>query len=103
MSNRIRQLEDALAALQSTVSVHKHSLLSDELLRVKFGPEIFNGPGPSPMSSRGGDEDTSTQKTIDALGTLTLGSFGDVHYYGRSAGSEVCDHRGMSYLHMHNF
>ena len=84
MSNRIRQLEDALAILQSSVTDQTHPLLSDELIKVKFGSESINARDP-PTS----DEDHATQKSIDALGTLTLGSSGKLQYLGRSAGSEV--------------
>jgi len=84
MSNRIRQLEDALAILQSSVSDQRHPLLNDELLKVKFGSESINARE-TPTS----DEDHATQKSIDALGTLTLGNSGKLQYLGRSAGSEV--------------
>lgn len=86
MSNRIRQLEDALAILQSTVTDQRHPLLGDELLRIKFGSEAINARQ-APASNA--DEDNSTAKSIDALGTLTLGSSGEVQYFGGSAGSEV--------------
>ncbi|KAF8894235.1 fungal-specific transcription factor domain-containing protein [Gymnopilus junonius] len=82
MSNRIRQLEDGLAILQSTVSDQRHPLLTDELLKIKFGSEAINPHQPT------SDEDTQMNKTIDALGTLTLGSSGEMQYFGRSAGSE---------------
>ena len=84
MSNRIRQLEDALAILQSSVSDQRHPLLSDELLKVKFGSESI-GARETPTSG----EDHVPQKSIDALGSLTLGSSGKLLYLGRSAGSEV--------------
>ena len=95
MSNRIRQLEDALAFLQSAVSEETHPLLAESMLRVKFGSEVFNGPRiANDVSNLGGTASGSspvTEKSIHALGTLTLGSSGDVHYFGRSAGSEVSD------------
>ena len=84
MSNRIRQLEDALAILQSSVSDLRHPLLSDELLKVKFGSESINT-----RETATSDEDHAPQKAIDALGTLSLGSSGKLQYLGRSAGSEV--------------
>lgn len=86
MSHRIRQLEDALAILQSTVSDQRHPLLQDEMLKVKFGPETIDPRHTSPPNS--GVEQAITQ-SIDALGTLTLGDSGEVKYFGRSAGSEV--------------
>jgi hypothetical protein len=84
MSNRIRQLEDALAILQSSVTDQRHPLLSDELIKVKFGSESINARDIVPS-----DEDHAPQKSIDALGTLTLGSSGKLQYLGRSAGSET--------------
>lgn len=84
MSNRIRQLEDALAILQATVSDQPHPLLKDDLLKIKFGAEAIN-----PKSPEGSDEDDNTQASIDALGTLTLEESGESRYFGRSAGSEV--------------
>ena len=85
MSNRIRQLEDALAILQSTISDQRHPLLSDELLKVKFGSEALN-----PRQDSSSDRDESMLESLDVLGTLTLGDSGEVKYFGRSAGSEVC-------------
>jgi hypothetical protein len=84
MSHRIRQLEDALAILQSTISAERHPLLQDELLKIKFGPEVPESPQTSSH-----EEDKEMKQSIDALGTLTLGDSGEVKYYGRSAGSEV--------------
>ncbi|KAG6853337.1 hypothetical protein C0991_005164 [Blastosporella zonata] len=87
MSHRIRQLEDALAILQSTVSDQRHPLLQDDLLKVKFGPEATDGrQHSSPPSAQ---VEKKLNQSIDALGTLTLGGSGDVKYFGRSAGSET--------------
>lgn len=84
MSTRIRQLEDALAILQASVADERHPLLSDDLLKIKFGGEALDHkPPPEPA------EQTSTKEAIDALGTLALGEDGNVTYFGRSAGSEV--------------
>jgi len=94
MSNRIRQLEDALAFLQSAVSDETHPLLTEDMLRVKFGSETFNAPRiANDVSNLDGTiTGIVTEKSIDALGTLTVGSSGDGHYFGRSAGSEVGVH-----------
>lgn len=74
MGQRIRQLEDALAILQSTVSTEPHPLLGDGLLSIKSSP--MNQPD-------------SLSETIDAFGTLTIGESGESKYFGPSAGSEV--------------
>ena len=87
MSQRIRQLEDALAIFQSGVSTATHPLLRDELLSIKFGPEARH-PGES-QSLKEPTEDPVTD-TIDAFGTLTIGDGGESSYFGRSGGSEVC-------------
>ena len=82
MSERIRQLEDALAIFQAGISHERHPLLRDELLTIKFGPEV----------RRTVDEEQARDQlssTIDALGTLTVGEHGESKYFGRSAGSEV--------------
>ena len=82
MSERIRQLEDALAIFQAGISSERHPLLRDELLTIKFGPEV----------RRTVDDEHSRNvlsQTIDALGTLTIGEHGETKYIGRSGGSEV--------------
>lgn len=82
MSERIRQLEDALSIHQSSVSDKRHPLLRDELLSIKYGLDV----------RRHGDEEHMKKKltsTIDALGTLTLGEHGETKFIGRSGGSEV--------------
>ncbi|KAL1940728.1 hypothetical protein VTO73DRAFT_7769 [Trametes versicolor] len=82
MSERIRQLEDALAIFQAGISHERHPLLRDELLTIKFGPEV----------RRTVDEEHSRDllsSSIDALGTLTVGEHGESKYFGRSAGSET--------------
>ncbi|KAI0718035.1 fungal-specific transcription factor domain-containing protein [Cerioporus squamosus] len=82
MSERIRQLEDALAIFQAGISHERHPLLRDELLTIKFGPEV----------RRTVDDEHNRDllsSTIDALGTLTIGEHGESKYFGRSAGSET--------------
>ncbi|KAF8901817.1 fungal-specific transcription factor domain-containing protein, partial [Mucidula mucida] len=81
MSTRIRQLEDALAILQASVSSDRHPLLNDDLLRVKFGAEAAKQQQAEPLLP-------PENQAIDALGTLTLTDAGDMRYFGRSAGSE---------------
>ncbi|KAL0954268.1 hypothetical protein HGRIS_005396 [Hohenbuehelia grisea] len=85
MSHRIRQLEDGLAILQATVSSERHPLLSDELIKIKFGAETLTK---AEMKAEMKTEETEKQ-SIDALGTLTLDDTGETKYFGRSAGSET--------------
>ncbi|KAI1790216.1 fungal-specific transcription factor domain-containing protein [Ganoderma leucocontextum] len=80
MSERIRQLEDALAIFQAGISHERHPLLQDELLTIKFGPEV----------RRTVDDEHKRDMlsaSIDALGTLTVGEHGESKYFGRSAGN----------------
>jgi hypothetical protein len=92
MSQRIRQLEDGLGILQSSVSQERHPLLSDELLTIKFGAESINRGGNGSGSGNDGGENEHDPATnvFDALGTLTLSADGEMKYFGRSAGTEVC-------------
>lgn len=83
MGHRIRELEDALSIYQSSVSNEPHPLLQDDLLRIKFGPERRQLHDEKPISK------PSTENTLHALGTLTIGERGDGKYFGPSAGSEV--------------
>ncbi|KAJ7457889.1 hypothetical protein FB451DRAFT_1274505 [Mycena latifolia] len=79
MSQRIRQLEEALAILQGLVSNERHPLLAGDLLSIKFAAE-------APKRS---DPPERQDPVFDALGTLTLGNAGEVKYFGRSAGTET--------------
>lgn len=81
MEQRIRELEDALAILQSTISSEPHPLLRDELLTIKFPPDRGTPLDKEEFRDR-------TSDIIDALGILTVGDQG-VRYYGPSAGTEV--------------
>lgn len=83
MSQRIRQLEDALAVLQSSISSGPHSLLRDDLLSIKYGTQ-------KPPSKEPEISDDVPAETVDAFGTLTIGDSGEARYFGASAGSEVC-------------
>ncbi|KAF7968251.1 hypothetical protein HWV62_31547 [Athelia sp. TMB] len=84
MSQRIRQLEDALALLQSSISSEKHCLLRDDLLLIKYGPEQ------RPVIDDSESSQDPTAEPIDAFGTLTIGDGGESRYFGASAGPEVC-------------
>jgi len=97
MSDRIRQLEDSLAILQSTLSNESHPLLARDLLKIKssielhaaVGQDTFPAPGSSQAGLQSRAEDES-ESTIDAFGTLAIRDDGAATFYGRSAGSEVC-------------
>ena len=80
MSERIRQLEDALAIMQSGMSDETHPLLRDELLSIKVDkPE-------ESVEAEGAQE---IPKGLEALGTLSISDKGNLRFFGASGGSEV--------------
>lgn len=96
MSDRIRQLEDALSLLQSTVSREAHPLLRNDLLQIKSIIELhgaFDGePGKAKLEKQEEEVDAESQY-IDAFGTMAIRDDGATTFYGRSAGSEVSAYR----------
>ncbi|THH32859.1 hypothetical protein EUX98_g1327 [Antrodiella citrinella] len=89
MSERIRQLEDALAILQSSVSREAHPLLRRDLLDIKSGLTLHSAPNLR-QSLEARSEDTQEEETtyVDAFGTLAVRDDGAATFYGRSAGTE---------------
>jgi hypothetical protein len=85
MSQRIRQLEDALAiaATKHTVS-GIHPLLSDDLLTIKFGPESRMN---AELSTDSQEEDTETDHSLSTPGSLFRCPDGSTKYFGPSGGS----------------
>lgn len=77
MSQRIRQLEDALSTAHSDARGDRHPLLRPELLDVKFGS------GPQSVSDDGEDQFTLS------FGTLAITDSGGSSYFGVSAGALV--------------
>lgn len=87
MSDRIRQLEDALFVLQSSLTSETHPLLTRDLLQIKSSIDLH-----SAVDSQDGTvepEDIDESQYIDSFGTLAIGDDGAATFYGRSAGSEV--------------
>lgn len=82
MSQRIRQLEEALSLLQSNISSEKHPLLREQVASAECKPEQM----PSDMLAIPGD---TYAESLEAFGTLTIGDGGELRYFGASAGSEV--------------
>ncbi|KAH7909940.1 fungal-specific transcription factor domain-containing protein [Hygrophoropsis aurantiaca] len=83
MSERIRQLEDALGVLQSQHSTEPHPLLRDDLLGVNQrdddgSGEMDDGAGPS-----------NPPEVLDAFGTLSITDHGISRFFGPTGGSEV--------------
>jgi hypothetical protein len=77
MSQRIRQLEDALSVSHSGDSKDRHPLLHDELLSLKFGSDLQ-------QVKEEPDDEISLP-----FGTLTLTDSGGSKYFGASAGPLV--------------
>jgi hypothetical protein len=79
MSERIRQLEDALAISQSRLSDEPHPLLRDELLSLR--------------NERSEEAETGNMLVVpeglEALGTLSIDDKGDHHFFGVSGCDEV--------------
>ena len=77
MSERIRQLEDALAILQSSVSQEPHPLLRDELLSLKVdkAAEVVDS-----------DLSHDLPAGLDGLGTLSITDKGQ-RFFGASSGA----------------
>ncbi|RPD60567.1 hypothetical protein L226DRAFT_612121 [Lentinus tigrinus ALCF2SS1-7] len=90
MSDRIRQLEDGLAILQSSVTRELHPLLAPDLLKIKSGLELHaaaEGILPELAKEREAEPEEEAPY-IDAFGTLAVRDDGAATFYGRSAGSE---------------
>lgn len=88
MSDRIRQLEDALSILQSTVTSEPHPLLDRDLLKIKSSIELHAAIQESEALPQQLEEEVE-ESYIDAFGTLAIRDDGAATFYGRSAGSEV--------------
>lgn len=89
MSDRIRQLEDALAILQSSTTRDAHPLLRPDLLTIKSGLELHAAINPATGQPHTEREAEEASQAIDHFGTLALEDGGGAKYYGSSAGSEV--------------
>lgn len=101
MSDRIRQLEDALASLQSSISSEPHPLLSRDLMNIKSSIELHAAIEEGAKAQQARSEvdgrtitagDGDGENVIDAFGTLAISNDGASMFYGRSAGSEVSKH-----------
>ena len=81
MSERIRQLEDALAITQASLSRDTHPLLRDELLAVKWGVQVKTGPTE--------EEEAVDKEIVKPFGTLIISDQGVSRFFGPSGGTEV--------------
>lgn len=90
MSERIRQLENALSA--STGGPGPHPLLREDLLLVKV-PIEFRNESNSPLQDllpNSVEKEKDPMPTLlDAFGTLKIGSDGHSRFFGQTARTEV--------------
>ena len=83
MSERIRQLEDALAILHRMISNNPakiHPLLKEELMNIKNGIE---------EAVPEQEQETAEEEIIEAFGSLTIERNGVSSFHGFSGGLEV--------------
>jgi hypothetical protein len=83
LSARIRQLEDALAALHAKHSTEVHPLLHEDLMQTDERDEA-DTPADESMGQA-----TQTGDGIDAFGTLSISEHGISRFFGPTGGSEV--------------
>ncbi|KAH8827237.1 fungal-specific transcription factor domain-containing protein [Flagelloscypha sp. PMI_526] len=115
LRRRVRELEDGLRAMQESVSLNTHPLLSPELLQIKNGssgnssrqvPPVTGRAGSSPSRIEQGSSPASNGQSssssdpppsptaaeehdfIDSFGTLSIGAHGEFTFLGKSARSE---------------
>jgi hypothetical protein len=79
MGDRIRQLEDALALLQASISKEPHPLLHENAIVVDA--DIADKPHES--------EDEVTGEVSMALGTLSVSDQGLSRFFGSTGGSDL--------------
>nr|GAT44715.1 predicted protein [Mycena chlorophos] len=85
LSNRVRELEDALRVSHSHISGDTHPLLSEELLKLK-APLQREAPAMRNLSHpKDGDE--HNPDVVDAFGSLSISMSGGAKYFGTTANS----------------
>lgn len=82
MTTRIHDLEAAIGVLRSERSAQKHRHLKDKSAHV-------NSPQDSDSEA---SEREDMREAAEALGSLSLGYYGETRFHGETAGSEVSDY-----------
>ncbi|KAJ8522699.1 hypothetical protein ONZ45_g709 [Pleurotus djamor] len=85
LSNRVRQLEDALAESHSRYSNDLHPLLTEELRQLKRPLERETD-----MPTMQPQDKPDNNDAIDALGSLSISQKGQTTYFGTPANAWVC-------------
>lgn len=80
MSERIRQLEDALQIAQIVVSPTPHPLLSKELLMIKHGIDDLEDKELNSSKPK----DDAEADVFSEFGTLTISEQGETQFFGKS-------------------
>lgn len=93
ISDRVRQLEDALAMIQSKHYNEPHPLLRDDLLSANT---IQEDDGDGTTESPAGP--SNPPEIMDAFGTLSISEHGISRFFGPTGGPEVCGLSNSSFL-----
>lgn len=86
MSERIRELEDALSDLQAQHSTEPHPLLRDDLLGVN---QLKDDDNKEETSYDEPGAAGHPPELLDAFGTLSIADHGIARFFGPNGGSEV--------------
>ncbi|KAF8582521.1 hypothetical protein K439DRAFT_1635174 [Ramaria rubella] len=86
LTNRCRQLEDALRTLQAKHSNESHPLLEPDLLTSPHEAEHNSSAHEVSLHDEEADDLNAVQ---DSLGTLTIDSLGNSNFLGRTAGMHM--------------
>jgi hypothetical protein len=84
LTNRCRQLEDALRTLQAKHYNEPHPLLDNSLLTTPQTDHFA-----SPIEGSNHEDQEEVDSVQDTLGTLTIDCFGNSNFLGRTAGMHV--------------
>ncbi|KDQ61627.1 hypothetical protein JAAARDRAFT_31102 [Jaapia argillacea MUCL 33604] len=83
LSNRVRQLEDALAQVYSSQSRHQHPLLREDLLMIKQPLERESVDTNAPIH----EADEEAIEVVDSLDSLAIARHGGATFFGHTANS----------------
>ena len=100
LSDRVRELEDALSTLQAKHSTEPHPLLAAELISSedKHNPdedsrmqdETMGGePSRKGVNGQASGSGSNAGEIIDTFGTLSISQHGVSRFFGPTGGSEV--------------
>ncbi|KAI0319354.1 hypothetical protein OF83DRAFT_1163006 [Amylostereum chailletii] len=88
MSERIRQLEDALTHAHLASTEDPHPLLKRDFLKIKSIIDLHSAVDALPMEGEEEAEEGDGSEALDIFGTLAVHEDGGSTFYGRSAGQE---------------